>query len=170
MKPNRSNIKSVGFEMQIVTKHKLYAKVTEQQKEQQKEDLKKELPEDEGIDVDIEKRGLVIRMGEILFDFDSFNLRNGTYATLDKIIDVLKRKYRNREIIVEGHTDNIGTKEYNNKLSLKRAQKVAEYLKKQLKHDKLSFRGLGSSKPMADNNKKIGRQKNRRVEIIIKLN
>jgi len=81
----------------------------------------------------------------------------------------LKKRYPDREIIVEGHTDNIGEPQYNDRLSESRARTVAEYLKSKAITDKLSYRGFGSGRPLADNATKGGRQKNRRVEIIIKL-
>ena len=81
----------------------------------------------------------------------------------------IRKKYPDREIIVEGHTDNTGDKQYNQGLSDRRAASVAEYLKKGVGHDKLSYKGYGSEKPISDNATKEGQAKNRRVEIIIKL-
>ncbi len=161
---------SVEFRMGIKEQYSLYDNVTSDEKEKQKQDLKDEIPEDSGISVDDEKRGLVLRLAEILFSFDKFTLREDAKKNLEKIAEIIKRKYPDREIIVEGHTDNIGGKEYNQKLSEKRARSVAEYLGERLGHDKISFRGLGQEQPIADNSTKEGRQKNRRVEIIIKLN
>ena len=132
-------------------------------------EIEKELPKGSGIDVDTEKRGIVLRMGEVLFDFDSAKLRGDTRRTLDKVIDIIRKKYPDREIIVEGHTDSIGSKPYNRKLSNNRARSVAKYLKKGVGHDKFSYRGFGARRPIGDNATKEGRQKNRRVEIIIKL-
>ena len=106
----------------------------------------------------------------MLFDFDSYALKKDTEEKLRQIADIIKKKYPDREIIVEGHTDNIGEKDYNYSLSEKRAKTVAEYLKGKLGHDKFSYKGYGSQNPLADNSTEEGRKKNRRVEIIIKLN
>ena len=160
---------STEFRMEMNSHHKLYGLISPKQMEKEKKELQKKLPKDSGIIVDTEKRGIVLRLGEILFNFDSHRLRDDTQKTLDAVIDLIKKKYPDREIIVEGHTDNIGTPQYNQKLSEKRARTVAEYIKPYLGHDKLSFKGYGETKPMAYNKTKEDRQKNRRVEMIIKL-
>lgn len=78
-------------------------------------------------------------------------------------------KYRDREIVVEGHTDNAGESKYNQKLSENRANSVARYLQEKGLGDKLSYRGYGKDKPLFDNATHEGRRKNRRVEIIINM-
>lgn len=155
------------FQMLIDTVMKTYRPVTKEERERAKIDLKKEVPD--GVDVDTEKRGLVIRLGDVLFDFDSAGLRNDSREKLDRVCELLKKKYPDREIIVEGHTDNVGGTDYNRNLSRDRAMSVAKYLKQKAAPDKLSYRGLGADQPIAGNGTKEGRQKNRRVEIIIKL-
>ncbi len=155
------------FQMIIDTKMKMYKPVTKEEKEEARKELKKDIPD--GVDVDTDRRGLVIRLGDVLFDFDSARLRDDSREKLEKVADLLKRKYPDREIIVEGHTDNIGGREYNHRLSKDRARSVAEYLKQQAGADKLSYRGFGADRPMAGNSTREERQKNRRVEIIIKL-
>lgn len=165
--PNRS-FNSVEFQMAIETENNVYPNVKENDKEKDIADMKKSLPQ--GVDVESEERGVVVTMGDLLFDFDSYNIRSDTREKLDKIAEIIKEKYPDREIIVEGHTDNVGNRGYNNSLSEKRARSVSEVLKPKLGHDKFSFKGYGQDKPVADNSTKEGRQKNRRVEIIIKLN
>ncbi|OHD69376.1 MAG: hypothetical protein A2W19_05550 [Spirochaetes bacterium RBG_16_49_21] len=160
-------IEATEHQMYFDTRMKMYTPLSPEQKEQARKELKKEVPE--GVDVDTDKRGLVIRLGDVLFDFDSSGLKPDSRQKLDKIIDILKKKYPDREIIVEGHTDSIGEPEYNERLSNNRARTVAEYMKSKSKTDKLSYRGFGAERPLADNATKEGRQKNRRVEIIIKL-
>jgi outer membrane protein OmpA-like peptidoglycan-associated protein len=155
------------FQMLIDTAVKMYKPVTEEEKERDKLDLKKSIPD--GVDVDTDRRGMVLRLGDVLFDFDSAELRADSREKLDRVSEILKKKYPDREIIVEGHTDNVGGSEYNQRLSRDRARSVARYLKPKTGADKLSFRGFGADKPIADNATKEGRQKNRRVEIIIKL-
>ena len=163
-------ITTVKFMMNISSAHKVYDPVLPEQKEKEKKDLEKDLAGEKGITVDTDPRGLALRMGEVLFDLDSSALRGDTKRTLDAVIDVLKKRYPDREIFVEGHTDSTGSAEHNQALSGQRAKSVAQYLQKGVGHDKLSFRGYGAAKPAADNAKSEGRAKNRRVEIVIKLN
>ncbi len=165
--PNRS-LSSVEFQMAIETENNVFPNVKENDKAKDIADMKKSLPQ--GVDVESEERGVVVTMGDLLFDFDSYSIRSDTREKLDKIAEIVKKKYPDREIIVEGHTDNVGNRGYNKGLSEKRARSVSEVLKSHLGHDKFSFKGFGQDKPVADNTTKEGRQKNRRVEIIIKLN
>lgn len=162
------SLASAEFHMNIKTENSLYKNFTPKQKETAKDELQKELPE--GVDADIDRRGLVVRMNDLLFDFDSWKLRDDTREKLDQIAEAIKKKYPDREIIVEGHTDNKGEKAYNQSLSEKRAMQVSEYLKSKSGHDKFSYKGFGKDNPISDNSTEEGRKKNRRVEIIIKLN
>lgn len=155
------------FRMIIDTSIRMYKPVTREQKEEHKRALEKEVPR--GIDVDTDKRGLVLRLGDVLFDFDSAGLREESRAALDRIAGILAGKYADREIIVEGHTDATGGADYNLRLSRDRAETVARYLRQRAGTEKLSYRGFGPDRPIAGNDTSDGRQKNRRVEIIIKL-
>ena len=166
---NYGKLNTFEFIMNIDTAGTVYSPVPEKQKEVAKEEIEKALPKDSGITVDTNEQGIVLRLGEILFDFDSAALKDNAKNTLDKVNEIIKQKYPDREIIVEGHTDNIGNKNYNKNLSEKRASKVAGYIKDGVGHDKMSYRGFGAEKPIAENNSAEGRQKNRRVEVIIKL-
>ena len=158
----------VEFSMDIKTTSKSYKNYSTEERDRDKEELKKELPD--GTQVDTDERGIVVRMDDVLFDFDRYILRADTEEKLAKISGLIKERYPDREIIVEGHTDNVGKKDYNYTLSEKRARTVSEYLKGRVGHDKISYRGLGQDVPLADNRTPEGRKKNRRVEIIIKLN
>jgi len=162
------DLTSVEFHMNIKTENNLYKNYTPKDKETARNELQKELPE--GVDADIDKRGLVFRMNDLLFDFDSSELKSDTVEKLNKIAEIIKKKYPDREIIVEGHTDSTGNKDYNLSLSEKRAKRVSEYLGSKSNHDKFSYKGYGKDNPIADNSTPEGRQKNRRVEIIIKTN
>lgn len=161
-------LSSAEIHMNIKTENTLYKNFTPKEKEAAKEELQKELPD--GVGADVDNRGLVVRMNDLLFDFDSSELKSDTKDKLDKIAEIIKKKYPDREIIVEGHTDGKGEKGYNLSLSEKRARNVSEYLKSKSGHDKFSYRGYGQEKPLGDNSTAEGREKNRRVEIIIKLN
>ncbi|MGQ9844151.1 MAG: OmpA family protein, partial [Spirochaetota bacterium] len=161
-------LSTIEFKMSIDQTNKAYLFVPEEEKKKQQKEIEKALNQD-GVSVDSDSRGMIIRFSDILFDFDKYNLNNEASKILDKLVEIIKAKYPTHEIIVEGHTDNIGTDEYNQNLSEKRAQTVATILKNKLGHDKVSYRGMGKSKPIDDNSTSAGRQRNRRVEIIIKM-
>lgn len=161
---------SYEFVMNILTDNNIYRTVTEEEKDAQKEELEEDLKDEEGVSVEKNEEGLVIRMGEILFDFDSYDLKDDTQKTLDNIIKIIKEKYPDNEIIIEGHTDNVGDDEYNQKLSEKRAKAVADFMDGDIEHDKLSYKGYGQEQPLNDNSTAEKRQQNRRVDIIIKTN
>jgi len=102
------------------------------------------------------------------FDFDKATIRDADIAELRKAVDFVK-KYPGYKISIEGHTDNIGSEKYNQRLSERRAAAVKEYLLKHGVADGARMRsaGYGKSKPIADNSTKKGRFENRRVEILI---
>jgi outer membrane protein OmpA-like peptidoglycan-associated protein len=159
----------IQFTMNIQTDYKVYESVSKTDADKAKEEIKKDLADKEGVTVESDDRGLVLRLGEVLFDFDSANLRKDTRNTLDAVITAVKKQYPDREVLVEGYTDNTGVPKYNMNLSSRRASTVAGYLQKGIGHDKFSYRGYGAENPIAENSTKEGRAKNRRVEIIIKL-
>lgn len=158
---------SLQYKMNIISTYKIYSTITEEENELNRKKLEDNLNDD--VVVDTVPEGLVIRLGEILFDTDSYTLREDAKSTVDSIINAIKETYPDREIIVEGHTDNTGEANYNQALSEKRAKTVADYILPKLDHDKLSYRGFGDKEPIASNDNPNGRQKNRRVDIIIKL-
>ncbi|MBW5381938.1 OmpA family protein [Brachyspira pilosicoli] len=158
---------SLQYKMNIISTYKIYSTITEEENEINRKKLEDNLNDD--VVVDTVPEGLVIRLGEILFDTDSYTLKEDAKDTVDNIINAIKQTYPDREIIVEGHTDNTGEANYNQALSEKRAKTVADYILPKLEHDKLSYRGFGDKEPIASNDNPDGRQKNRRVDIIIKL-
>ena len=106
----------------------------------------------------------------ILFDVDSFQLRSAAKTNIENLAKVLN-KYPDTNILVEGDTDNTGTEEYNQGLSERRAQAVADYQKMMgVAPSRLGTVGLGESNPIASNETEYGRQQNRRVEIAIFAN
>jgi outer membrane protein OmpA-like peptidoglycan-associated protein len=112
-------------------------------------------------------RGLVITMADVLFDTGKFDLRAGTREQLAKLTGIVLA-HPGLNLEVEGHTDSVGSDEFNQKLSEQRATAVQEYLIGQgLLADSLSAKGFGKSMPIASNDTSVGRQKNRRVEIIV---
>lgn len=102
------------------------------------------------------------------FDFNKAVVKPKYHKEIEKLSDVMK-KYPDLKIIVEGHTDNIGSKQYNEKLSQKRANAIRETMVKQFKIDaaRIKAMGYGFAKPVASNKTKEGRQQNRRVEAAV---
>ncbi|HEU4365319.1 MAG TPA: OmpA family protein [Candidatus Krumholzibacteria bacterium] len=112
-------------------------------------------------------RGTIVSLADILFDFDKATLRRDVEFNLVKIATILNQ-FGEMKILIEGHTDAIGTDEYNLGLSQRRAQAVHDFLVSQdVKAERLSFEGYGESRPVADNDTDEGRQKNRRVDLVI---
>ncbi|KAA3638763.1 MAG: hypothetical protein DWP95_11905 [Proteobacteria bacterium] len=113
------------------------------------------------------ERGLVITLGDVLFEFNKSDLKSGATRNLQPLVKALSDN-PNQQVIVEGHTDNIGSKEYNLKLSEQRAQSVKDYLTSEgIAAERIATDGLGFDFPVASNDDASGRQRNRRVEIIL---
>lgn len=99
------------------------------------------------------------------FEFDSAKLRSGEIRKLNEVVSFAE-KYKDAQLESSGHTDSIGTEEYNQKLSEGRAESVKAYLvKKGVAADRIVTVGYGESKPMASNETSEGRELNRRVEV-----
>jgi outer membrane protein OmpA-like peptidoglycan-associated protein len=112
-------------------------------------------------------RGTIVSLADILFDFDKATLRRDVEFNLVKIATILNQ-FAEMKVLIEGHTDAVGTDEYNLGLSQRRAQAVHDFLVSQdVKADRLSWEGYGESRPVADNDTDEGRQKNRRVDLVI---
>lgn len=104
-------------------------------------------------------------LGDVLFDFDKYNIKPQYYAFLDEAAQVFEMN-PSIKVEVQGNTDNIGTKAYNMKLSFKRANAVLNYLvNKGVERSRLNARGFGFSRPVATNDTPEGRALNRRVEL-----
>lgn len=113
------------------------------------------------------ERGLIVNMGDVLFDTGRYSLRPLAREKLARLSGIVLN-YPGLKLEAEGHTDNIGSEEFNQKLSEQRANAVREYLISQgVAPDKVTAVGKGFSVPVADNNTADGRQKNRRVELIV---
>ncbi len=106
-------------------------------------------------------------LANIFFDFGSANLKKESYSELDQIIQFMQQN-PTVKIEISGHTDNIGSLEYNQKLSQARAKAVVDYLISHgISPDRLTYRGAAYNEPIAPNDTPEGRQKNRRVEFKI---
>ena len=106
----------------------------------------------------------------ILFETNSSQLQSVAKANIESLAEILK-KYPDTNILIEGDTDNTGSDEYNQKLSERRAQAVADYQRGLgIASSRISTVGLGELNPIASNDTEYGRQQNRRVEVAIFAN
>lgn len=119
------------------------------------------------LNAEITDRGLVVTLGDVLFETGNAQLRGGIPNNLDKLADFLQR-FPARTVLIEGHTDSVGSDDSNVLLSQRRADSVQAYLAGQgVSAGRISAVGRGEGSPIADNASPTGRQQNRRVEVII---
>ena len=112
-------------------------------------------------------RGLIVNISDVLFDFNKYTLKPGAREKMAKVSGILLA-YPGLKIQVEGHTDSIGTEEYNQRLSEQRADTVRDYLVAQgVPNMTVTAVGFGKSRPVASNDSDAGRQQNRRVELVV---
>ncbi len=114
--------------------------------------------------------GQVVRLNNVFFDFDKWNLRPESFVELDRVVKLLEEN-PSIEIEMSAHTDSKGSDEYNYTLSDNRAKSVMDYiLSKGISSSRIISKGYGESKPVATNDTDDGRQLNRRVEFTILKN
>ena len=112
-------------------------------------------------------RGMVLTLGDVLFDTGRAELKSGAFSTMDRLATFL-RENPERMVAIEGHTDSVGGDAYNLALSDKRADSVRTALvSRGIAGTRVTSKGMGESTPVANNATAEGRQRNRRVEIII---
>ena len=112
-------------------------------------------------------RGIVVTLGDVLFESGRADLKAGAVGNLSKLVAFLN-KYPERVVAIEGYTDSIGSDDYNQALSQRRADSVRSYLVREgIESRRLSASGMGKNDPVAGNDSAIGRQQNRRVAVII---
>lgn len=112
-------------------------------------------------------RGVVVNLPDVLFDFGSADLNSSADSTVREIARAIS-SVPNRDISIEGHTDSVGTYDYNQRLSESRARSVAQALTRNgVSRQQLKTRGLGESDPISSNSTDVGRTRNRRVEVVI---
>jgi outer membrane protein OmpA-like peptidoglycan-associated protein len=135
------------------------------QMDKQAEELEEEL---EGAKVERVGEGIQITFDSaILFEFGKADLSAQAKTNLNNLAASLK-EYPNTEILIAGHTDSVGSEEFNQKLSEQRANTAATYLLEQdITADRMSVIGHGESQPVASNDSDMGRAQNRRVEVAI---
>ena len=116
-----------------------------------------------------EARGLIVNLSDVLFDFNQASLKPGAREKLSKLAGIMLAYPGVYRMEIEGHTDGVGSQDYNQKLSEDRAETVHAYLVKEgIATDRIvAVRGFGKIRPVATNDTPEGRQQNRRVEIVI---
>lgn len=113
------------------------------------------------------KAGANVTLKNIFFDTNKFDLLPASIRELEVLVNFLNENQK-VSIEIQGHTDNIGVDKLNEKLSLNRAKEVNDYLiKHNINPNRLTFKGFGASKPVAENNTEMGRKNNRRTSFII---
>jgi len=113
------------------------------------------------------ERGMVLTLGDVLFDTNEAVLKPGANNAMDRIAAFLNSQ-SDRHLLIEGHTDSRGADDYNQSLSARRADAVRTALMERgISNDRLRSKGLGEAYPVATNDNEAGRQQNRRVEIVV---
>jgi outer membrane protein OmpA-like peptidoglycan-associated protein len=124
----------------------------------------------DALQAEVTDRGLVVTLGDVLFASGTAALNGVGDSHLGKLA-VFLGKYPDRTVQIEGHTDSIGSDDYNQGLSQRRADAVKSYLVAQsIAATRLTASGKGEHSPVGDNGSSTGRQQNRRVEVIIENN
>jgi outer membrane protein OmpA-like peptidoglycan-associated protein len=119
------------------------------------------------LEAELTSRGLVLTLGDVLFDTGQATLLAGAQRAITGLVQFL-RDYPERNVLIEGHTDNVGSDATNQALSERRANSVREALIAQgISATRIRTLGLGERYPVSSNDTPAGRQQNRRVEIII---
>jgi outer membrane protein OmpA-like peptidoglycan-associated protein len=140
------------------------AKMQTEQAVEKKRQLENEIEELKAKQSD---RGIVLTLGDILFETGKADLMLGAMRTIDKLAEFL-RKHSERKVLVEGHTDSVGGDTYNLGLSQRRADAAKTLLiARGISPERIMTKGYGKLYPIASNATPAGRQQNRRVEIII---
>ena len=114
------------------------------------------------------KEGVQVRLPEkVLFNFNEASLRSDAAQAISRAVVVLSSTQK--PMIVEGHTDNVGTREYNQQRSEARAKSVADELERRgITAPRITLKGYAFDRPVADNDTPEGRARNRRTEIVVK--
>jgi outer membrane protein OmpA-like peptidoglycan-associated protein len=138
------------------------------QMDKQAEEIKNTVP-----DANVERvgEGIVVEFSSnVLFGFDKSALSYEAKANLDKLVMVLN-SYADTDIEIQGHTDSKGSISYNQKLSVKRASAVTDYLvARNISYNRVHIKGFGETVPKYENDTDAGRSQNRRVEFLITAN
>jgi outer membrane protein OmpA-like peptidoglycan-associated protein len=139
------------------------------QAEQDKNALREKLREQLNVILETREtaRGLIVNVSDVLFDTGSATLKPGAREKLARVAGILA-SHPDLKIEIEGHTDSVGTDDYNQRLSERRAESVRAYLIQQkIAPTAVDAEGFGESQPVASNATPTGRQQNRRVELVV---
>ena len=139
------------------------------QSEQERNALRERLREQLSVILETREtaRGLIVNLSDVLFDTGSATLKPGAREKLARVAGILA-SHPDLHIEIEGHTDSVGTDEYNQGLSERRAESVRTYLMQQrIPAAAVDSEGFGESRPVATNDTAAGRQQNRRVELVV---
>jgi outer membrane protein OmpA-like peptidoglycan-associated protein len=139
------------------------------QAEQEKNALRERLREQLSVILETREtaRGLIVNLSDVLFDTGSATLKPGAREKLARVAGILA-SHPDLHIEIEGHTDSVGTDNYNQGLSERRAESVRTYLMQQrISPTAVEAEGFGESRPVATNDTAAGRQQNRRVELVV---
>ncbi|WP_404419990.1 OmpA family protein [Marinospirillum sp.] len=144
---------------------RLQSRTNEANRAKQSEaELKKQL---NALQAEKTDRGIVLTLGDVLFATGSAKLETRADANLGRLADFLKQ-HPERRVVIEGHTDTTGNPASNQELSKNRADSVRTYLTQQgISSNRISASGMGQDRPLVSNDSALGRQQNRRVEVII---
>ena len=140
-----------------------------QQAEQQKEEMRARLLAqlNQVLQTRDTARGLIVSMPDVLFDFNKYTLKSEARERLARISGIVLA-YPDLRLNIEGYTDSIGTDQYNQTLSEKRAATVRDYLiKSGVSLNNVFAQGFGKAEPVADNSTAAGRKLNRRVDMVV---
>jgi outer membrane protein OmpA-like peptidoglycan-associated protein len=144
------------------------AQQANQQTEQMRERLREQL--NQVLATKETARGLIVNMSDVLFDFNKYTLKQDAQVKLARVAGILLT-YPDLKLQVEGYTDNIGSDEYNQKLSQQRADAVRDFLVAQgVQAGNITSTGYGKAQPVADNSTSAGRAQNRRVQLVVSGN
>jgi outer membrane protein OmpA-like peptidoglycan-associated protein len=140
-----------------------------EQAEQEKAQLREQLRQQLNLILETREtaRGLIVNMSDVLFDTGQYSLKPGAREKLAKVSGLIIA-HPGLNLKIEGHTDNVGSDDFNQRLSEKRADSVRDYLVSQgISHDSISAEGFGKANPVSTNDTAAGRQQNRRVELVV---
>jgi outer membrane protein OmpA-like peptidoglycan-associated protein len=154
---------------QQAERDKQAAQATAAQAERDKEALRRNLQEQLNVVLETREtaRGLIVDISDVLFDTGSATLKPGAREKLAKVAGIIA-SHPGLNLTVEGHTDNVGSSEFNQRLSEERAMSVQDYLIRQgIAPGSVGTAGFGESRPVASNGTSAGRQQNRRVELVV---
>lgn len=134
------------------------------QTQQQNAELQRQLA---ALNAEQTNRGMVLTLGNVLFDLNESTLKPGGAQAVDKLAAFMQ-KYPKRNVMIEGYTDSTGSAAYNQDLSKRRADAVrTELVSGGINPQRIVTKGFGAESPVADNATASGRQQNRRVEVVI---